>query len=82
MRTNFFSEQHTIELNSQNLMNQIKSDSDKKRALDILEQAFFNVPGVMWMIKNTKNRKKHLRIFLSFCFQETSEKQGAYLTFI
>ena len=61
-------------------MNQIKTDSEKNRALDILEQAFYNVPGVMWMIKTTTNRRKHLRIFLSLCFQETSEKHGAYLT--
>ncbi len=61
-------------------MNLIQNDRDKDRALDILEEAFYHVPGVMWMITKTKNRRKYLRIFLSLCFQETSEKHGAYLT--
>jgi hypothetical protein len=70
----------TVKQSNRIFMNQIKSDTDKNRALDILEQAFYDVPGVMWMIKHTKYRRKHLRLFLSLCFQETSEKHGAYLT--
>ena len=61
-------------------MNQIKNSSDRNRAINILENAFYNVPGIMWMIKSTKNRRRDLRIFLSFCFDQTSEKEGAYLT--
>ena len=61
-------------------MNQIRNANDRNRALDILENAFYNVPGVMWMIKSTENKRRDLRIFLSLCFYQTSEKGGAYLT--
>lgn len=61
-------------------MNLIKTNDDKIRALDILEQAFTNVPGVTWMVENSHDKKKALRNLLDFCFQESADRQGAYLS--
>jgi hypothetical protein len=61
-------------------MNHIETELDKSRALDILEKAFKDVPGVIWMIRNREKSKEHLRILLSVCLEEAIHKQGAYLT--
>ena len=59
-------------------MNLIKNNRDKKRALDILENAFIDSPGMTWMLR--KCNKKNLRIFLSFFYHTVAIKDGAYLT--
>jgi hypothetical protein len=61
-------------------MNHIETEPDKERALDILERAFFNVPGVMWLLKKSGDKKKLLRMLLSSCLYESALKKGAYLT--
>src|SRR5687767_4435236 len=61
-------------------MDQIITQTDKIRALDILTEAFLRVPGITWIIKNTKNQKQQLRLFLTSCFAETAEKEGAFIT--
>ncbi|HUR12809.1 MAG TPA: hypothetical protein VM012_15640 [Flavitalea sp.] len=61
-------------------MEHVITHSDKNRALDILQEAFYQVPGIMWIIRSRKYRKQHLRLFLSFCFTESAEKNGAYIT--
>lgn len=61
-------------------MNHIETELDKSRALEILEKAFKDVPGVMWMIRNKEKSQEHLRILLSVCLEEAILKKGAYLT--
>ena len=61
-------------------MDHIETETDKTRALDILEKAFSDVPGVIWILKKNGSRKKLLRVLLSFCLQESAVKNGAYLT--
>jgi hypothetical protein len=61
-------------------MELIKCLEDKNRALDILEQAFSSVAAITWMIQGTKNKRELLREFLAYCYHESAEKQGAYLT--
>ena len=61
-------------------MDHIETERDKTRALDILEKAFCDVPGVIWILKKNGNKKKLLRELLSFCLQESAVKNGAYLT--
>lgn len=64
----------------QKIMYQINHAMDRARALDILEKAFYNVPGITWMIRNKNKSKEHLRILLSVCLEEAILKKGAYLT--
>jgi hypothetical protein len=61
-------------------MKHIKTVDEQRRALDILEEAFLQVPGVMWLFSSAQDKRKCLRTLLRLCFQETSERQGAYLT--
>lgn len=58
----------------------ITSTIDEARALDILQDAFSTVPGVTWMVENTRNEKAALRKLLAFCFHTSAEKHGAFLT--
>lgn len=60
-------------------MEQIKTVSDKQRALVILEQAFNSSPGMNWML-GKKRSNRSLRTFLSFMYYEAVAKQGAYIT--
>lgn len=58
----------------------ITNTADEARALDILQDAFSNVPGVTWMVEHTRNEKASLRKLLSFCFCASADKSGAFLT--
>ncbi len=57
----------------------IKELEFKERALDVLEKAFYNSPGMLWMI-SPKNKKNNFRNFLSIFLEEAIVKNGAYLT--
>jgi hypothetical protein len=61
-------------------MKVITNSIDETRALDILQDAFADVPGVTWMVENCRNEKAALRKLLSFCFHASAEKKGAFLT--
>ena len=60
-------------------MDLIKSNTDKSRALDILEQSFASTPGINWIIGKYRS-KRTLRTFLSIFYHDASARNGAYLT--
>jgi hypothetical protein len=61
-------------------MELIRNPYDEARALEILEDAFAAVPGVTWMVERARNKKAALRKLLAFCFRESADKKGAFLT--
>jgi hypothetical protein len=64
--------------NEKELMDQINNFQDKKRALDILEGAFNNSPGMLWMLPH-KDRKS-LRRFLYFFLKTAIVNHGGWIT--
>ncbi len=60
-------------------MQLIESETQRTRALDILSKAFYESPGITWMIGETKKEKK-IKSLLSIFLFEASMNNGAYLT--
>lgn len=58
-------------------MQTIKTPFEKERALQILEKAFHQSPGIIWMIGE---KQKKIKSFLSMFLMEASVNNGAYLT--
>ena len=56
----------------------IHTKKDKKRALEIFNDAFIDSLGIMWVLKRkTLNSKK---LTIKVLFHEGIDKKGAYLT--
>ena len=56
----------------------INNKKDKKRALEIFNDAFIDSLGIMWVLKRkTLNSKK---LTIKVLFYEGFDKKGAYLT--
>jgi len=60
-------------------MKLVKTRFEKERAIQILEDAFIDSPGVYWMVKNPENLKQRKWI-IRLLFYESQAKDGAYLT--
>ncbi len=60
-------------------MKLVKTRFEDKRAIQILEDAFIDSPGVYWMVKNPENLKQRKWI-IRLLFYESKAKNGAYLT--
>ena len=56
----------------------IESYKDKRRALEILNDAFLNTPGIMWVLKRRTKVSKKMTIRI--LFYEGIAKKGAYMT--
>ena len=59
-------------------MELIKSEKERERAIEILEEAFKHSLGIVWLLK--KNEKKQVNSFLSFLLEEALINKGAFLT--
>lgn len=60
-------------------MNLIQTREDERRAIEILEDAFVNSPGVYWMVKDTANLSQRKWI-IRLLFYESQAKKGAFIT--
>ena len=60
-------------------MKLVKTHFEEKRAIQILEDAFIDSPGVYWMVKNPENLTQRKWI-IRLLFYESKAKNGAYLT--
>ena len=56
----------------------IESYKDKRRALEILNDAFLDTPGIMWVLKRRSKVSKKMTIRV--LFYEGIAKKGAYMT--
>lgn len=59
-------------------MELIKSEKERERAIEILEEAFKHSLGIVWLLK--RNEKKQVNRFLSFLLEEALINKGAFLT--
>ena len=75
----FFSEFISFLLESTVRMKLVKTRFEEKRAIQILEDAFIDSPGVYWMVKNPENLTQRKWI-IRLLFYESQAKNGAYLT--
>jgi hypothetical protein len=60
-------------------MHKISTYTERKRALDILIEAFKNSQGMNWMLSGRRN-EKNFSVFLKMFLLEAIVKDGAYLT--
>lgn len=56
------------------------SSTQMKTALNVLETAFKNNPGVLWVVKKDNNKKERIRVLCMHCLTVAIGKKGAYIT--
>lgn len=54
--------------------------ANQKIALEILNTAFQNNPGVLWVVKNDSNQYKRITELCKYCLTVSIEKKGAYIS--
>jgi len=60
-------------------MKLVQTRDDAQRAIEILEDAFIDSPGVYWMVKDPTNLKQRKWI-IRLLFYESQAKKGAFIT--
>lgn len=58
----------------------LATSRDKRFSIDILQRAFRNIPGILWIVKKDKKIEKRIKHLCSFCFDTALAANGVHIT--